>query len=153
MDYSTLMKMCHAEHELSKDPPSLARRKPSPLDEIVEELPSATKLGHEIDGGFGSDDLVQREDVLVSKASVVMQLSSEERQRRGRVRRGALKGLGDDLDGHSSVGESVYAEFDGSKSACSGVERMLVRSRSVRIAAASAHLVRWSDPSCSRLLT
>ena len=89
------------------------------LDEVVEQLAARAQLGDEVDGRLGRDELVEREDVGMSEAAVVVDLAREEREGRGRVR-GRVRGeaLGDLLDGDAGAGEAVYAESNLAECAC-----------------------------------
>lgn len=74
--------MSDPEHELSEDATRLAEGEPTSLNQVIEQLASAAQLRNEVDGGFGGNNLVQCENVLMPKSSMMMQLAGEKRKRR-----------------------------------------------------------------------
>lgn len=85
MDDALSMQVRHAEAELPEDPAGFDEGESTMLDEVVEELAASAEFGDEVDGGFGSEELVESEEVRMAQSTVVMKLASEQGEGGGGV--------------------------------------------------------------------
>lgn len=76
VDDALAVKMRDAQYELPKDTPRFMEGQPTLLDEVVEELSARAEFRDEVNGRFRRDDLVEGQDVGVSKSAVMVDFSS-----------------------------------------------------------------------------